>query len=85
MLTAEDTAAQTSADQRTQADQKQSAVSAEQLSDNPQNYYGKTVTLREEVEEVLGPHVFTLDDAEFLSISPTYSSLLRMPSSAKSK
>lgn len=45
-------------------------VSAEDLSDNPQNYYGKTVTVREQVEDVLGANLFTIDDGEFFGTSP---------------
>jgi len=55
---------------RPQQNRSAQRVSAEDLSDNPQNYYGKTVTVKEDVEHVLGPNLFTLDDGEFLGSSP---------------
>jgi hypothetical protein len=75
MLAAPGAAAQESGSQTpgtTQSKNAQNAmtISAEQLSDHPEDYYGKTVTLRTEVEEVLGPNVFTLDDGEFFGLSP---------------
>jgi hypothetical protein len=45
-------------------------VAAEDLSDNPQNYYGKTVTVRQDVENVIGSNLFTIDDGEFFGTSP---------------
>ncbi|MGE3178301.1 MAG: hypothetical protein AB7O32_12615 [Vicinamibacterales bacterium] len=47
-----------------------STVAAENLSDNPENYIGKTITVKEEVADVVGPNVFTIEDGEFFGTSP---------------
>ena len=49
-------------------------VSAEDLSDDPQKYYGQMVTIREDVEDVLGANLFTLDDGGFSGSARTSSS-----------
>lgn len=44
------------------ARQRVQVVSPGTIAENPQNYYGRTVSSRSEVEEVFNKHLFTLDE-----------------------
>ena len=43
-------------------DDTSSVISAGKLAKNPGDYYGKTVTVKAEVEDVLGDNMFTLEE-----------------------
>jgi hypothetical protein len=42
-------------------------VTIEEIEDNPQQYIGQTVSVDGEVEEVLGPHLFRIDEPKWSS------------------
>jgi hypothetical protein len=48
-----------------QANREGLRVRIDQLEDNPSNYVGKTVSVDAEVEDVYGPRVFTIDEANW--------------------
>jgi hypothetical protein len=41
-------------------------VSASDLASDPQQYFGRTIRVRSEVEETFSPHAFSLDDQQWL-------------------
>jgi hypothetical protein len=41
-------------------------VDLDELEDKPESYLGKTVTVEGEVDRVLGPHLFTIDEREWV-------------------
>jgi hypothetical protein len=41
-------------------------VDLDDLEDNPEKYLGKTVTVEGEVDRVLGPHLFTIDEPNWV-------------------
>ncbi|HXW07487.1 MAG TPA: hypothetical protein VD833_19785 [Vicinamibacterales bacterium] len=45
-----------------EADQQGTAVRVDQLEDNARQYIGKTVSVDAEIEDVLGPRMFTIDE-----------------------
>ena len=45
-----------------QAQGQPQKVDLDQLEDKPESYLGKTVTVEGEVDRVLGPHLFTIDE-----------------------
>jgi hypothetical protein len=50
-----------------QADDKDGMISAGKLAKHSKDYYGKTVTVKAEVEDVLGAKMFTLDEDALLT------------------
>jgi hypothetical protein len=50
-----------------QAGDKDGMISAGKLAKNSKDYYGKTVTVKAEVEDVLGAKMFTLDEDALLT------------------
>jgi hypothetical protein len=65
-----------------QADDKApGAISAGKLAKNSKDYYGKTVTVQAEVEDVLGDNMFTLDEDALLAGSDV---LVLVPGGLKS-
>jgi hypothetical protein len=49
------------------ADDKDGMISAGKLAKHGKDYYGKTVTVKAEVEDVLGAKMFTLDEDALLT------------------
>ena len=41
-------------------------IDLDELEDNPEKYVGKTVTVEGEVDRVLGPHLFTIDERDWV-------------------
>jgi hypothetical protein len=44
------------------SDAKAATVKLDDLEDKPESFVGKTVTVEGEVDKVLGPHLFTIDE-----------------------
>jgi hypothetical protein len=43
-------------------------VALDQLEDDPAKYVGQTITVDAEVEKVLGPHLFTIDEPDWIDL-----------------
>jgi hypothetical protein len=59
--------------QRTDQQSKQAATTAtkvdlDDLEKHPEKYEGKTVTVEGEVDRVLGPHLFTIDEKNWVDV-----------------
>src|SRR5687768_14523537 len=48
------------------AGNRPTVVDLDDLEDNPEKFIGKTVTVEGEVERVLGPHLFTIDEKDWV-------------------
>lgn len=44
------------------SDTRAATVKLDDLEDKPENFVGKTVTVQGEVDKMLGPHLFTIDE-----------------------
>jgi hypothetical protein len=45
---------------------KAATVDLDELESNPEKFLGKTVTAEGEVDQVLGPHLFTIDEKNWV-------------------
>jgi hypothetical protein len=45
---------------------RSNTVDLDELEDNPEKFLGKTVTVEGEVDRVLGPHLFTIDERDWV-------------------
>ena len=51
--------------QQQQPQQQKGTIDLDQLENNPDQYVGQTVTVEGEVDRVLGPHLFTIDERDW--------------------
>jgi hypothetical protein len=61
-------AAQEQPNKRQQTDKQATTVDLDELEDHPEKYLGKTVTVEGEVDRVLGPHLFTIDERNWADL-----------------
>jgi len=54
--------AQQQGQQQSGAGNRATTIDLDQLESNPEKFIGKTVTVEGEVEQILGPHLFTIDE-----------------------
>jgi hypothetical protein len=57
-------------------------IQLDELEDNPQKYEGKTVSVDGEVEEVLGPRLFTIDERRWVDLEGEILVLVKAPLAA---